>query len=135
MSEQHNDSTDILAQALNEIKNELGDRFSLEKVNLADLERRTGITRAKLRRIKENGFTILPHGLLGRKAAYTVVSGFSGLIDELLRKGISNSSVIFDRLKENVYAGSKSSVKRYVAANKSLIPPKCHYSSSSSSKY
>ncbi len=124
MSEQHNDSTDILAQALNEIKNELGDRFSLEKVNLADLKRRTGITRAKLRRIKKNGFTILPHGLLGRKAAYTVVSGFSGLIDELLRKGISNSSVIFDRLKENGYAGSKSSVKRYVAANKSLIPPK-----------
>lgn len=82
------------------------------------------IIRAKLRRIKENGFKALPHGLLGRKAAYTVVSGFSGLIDELLRKGISNSSVILDQLKENGYAGSKASAKRYVAANKSLIPPK-----------
>ncbi len=124
MSDQHNDLTEILSKALNEIKSEMGEDFSLEKVNLAELERRTGITRARLRRIKENGFEILPHGLCGRTSPHTVVSGFTGLMDELLRKGVENSSVIYDRLVENGYNGSKSSVKRYVAAHKHLVPPK-----------
>ena len=124
MNNQHNDLTEIIAQSLNEIKNELGDQFSLEKVNLAELERRTGISRAKLRRIKENGFVVSPHSLLGRKATVTVVSGFTGVIDELLRKGVKNSTVIYDRLQEIGYTGSRSSVKRYVAVHKDLLPPK-----------
>ena len=124
MSKQHNDLTEIIAQSLNEIKSEMGDRFDPAKVNLADLERRTGISRAKLRRIKEKGFEVMPHGLLGRKSAITVVSGFSGLIDDLLRKGVSNSSVIYDRLIKNGFTGGRSSVKRYVAAHKDLLPPK-----------
>ena len=124
MSEQHNDLTEIIAKCLNEIKNELGDQFSLEKVNLADLERRSGISRSKLRKIKKDGFVILPHGLLGRKSQGTVVSGFTGVIDDLLRKGVKNSAVLFERLKENGYTGSLSSVKRYVTAHKDLLPPK-----------
>ena len=124
MNNQHNDLTEIIAQSLNEIKSELGDQFSLENVNLAELERRTGISRAKLRRIKENGFVVSPHSLLGRKATVTVVSGFTGVIDELLRKGVKNSAVIYDRLQEIGYTGSRSSVKRYVAAHKDLLPPK-----------
>ena len=124
MNNQHNDLTEIIAQSLNEIKNELGEQFSLEKVNLAELERRTGISRAKLRRIKENGFVVSPHGLLGRKAPVTVISGFTGVIDELLRKGVKNSAVVYDRLQEIGYAGSRSSVKRYIAAHKQLLPPK-----------
>lgn len=124
MNDQYNDLTEIIAKSLNEIKSELGDSFSLDKINLADLERRTGITRARLRKIKENGFVILPHALLGRKAPVTVVSGYTGMIDDLLRKGVGNTVVIFDRLKENGYTGSHSSVKRYVSAHKDLIPPK-----------
>ena len=124
MNNQHNDLTEIIAQSLNEIKSELGEQFSLEKVNLAELERRTGISRAKLRRIKENGFVVSPHGLLGRKASVTIISGFTGVIDELLRKGVKNSSVIYDRLQEIGYAGSRSSIKRNIAAHKELLPPK-----------
>ena len=41
----HNDLQEILTQALNELKNELGEKFDINKVNLAELERRTGITR------------------------------------------------------------------------------------------
>lgn len=37
---------------------EAGDKFSLSKVNLAELERRTGISRAKLRRLKAQDGTI-----------------------------------------------------------------------------
>ena len=124
MNNQHNDLTEIIAQSLNEIKSELGDQFSLEKVNLAELERRTGISRSKLRRIKENGFIVPPHGLLGRKASVTIISGFTGVIDELLRRGVQNSAVIYDRLQEIGYAGSRSSVKRYIATHKDLLPPK-----------
>ena len=124
MSNQHNDLTEILSQALNEIKSEMGDQFSLEKINLAELERRTGISRARLRHIKENGFTVQPHALIGRKANTTVLTGFTCMIDALLRRGVKNSSVIFDRLIENGYTGGKTSVKTYIREHKHLLPPK-----------
>ena len=122
MNETNNGLAEIIAQCLNEIKSEQGDRFCLERINLAEMERRTGLSRSKLRRLKENGFVIHPHALLGRKAPVTVITGFTGLVDELLSKGIKNSAVIYDRLKESGYAGSKSSVKRYVATHKHLLP-------------
>ena len=40
-----------ISQAIEEMKSELGDCFSLEKINLAELGRRTGVSRAKLRRL------------------------------------------------------------------------------------
>ena len=45
-----NDLQEILTQALNEMKEESGEKFNINKVNLAELERRTGISRGKLRR-------------------------------------------------------------------------------------
>ena len=41
-----------VAKAIEQMMAEQGDKFSLEKVNLAELERRTGISRARLRRIR-----------------------------------------------------------------------------------
>lgn len=124
MNNQHNDLTDIIAQALNEIK-ELGDRFDLDKINLAELQRRTGISRAKLRRLKENLFVMLLHALIGRKAETTVLSGYTGIIDALLRGGgVKNSNVIFERLQENGYPGGKTSVKTYIREHQHLLPPK-----------
>jgi transposase len=124
MNINHNDLTEIITQVLNEIKSELGDNFSLEKINLAEFERRTGISRAKLRRLKENNFVIKPHGLIGKKAESTVLSGYTGIIDTLLQKGVQNSAVIFDRLKENGYTGGRTSVKTYIREHRHLIPPK-----------
>jgi transposase len=122
--ENSNDLSAMLAQTLNEMKTELGDRFDLKKVNLAELERRTGITRGKLRHIKENGFQILPHALSGKKAEKTVLSGYTGIIDALLRKGVTNSNAIYDRLKESGYGGGVTTVKNYIAGHKDLVPPK-----------
>ena len=51
---------DIISQAIEEMKSEQGNNFSLEKINLAELDRRSGISRAKLRRLKENGFVFKP---------------------------------------------------------------------------
>ena len=120
----NNDLQKILTQALNEIKSELGDRFDINKINLADLERRTGLSRGKLRSLKKNGYKVKPHGLKGRTSNHSVLSGFTGVIDDLLKKGITNSAVCYDRIQECGYQGSISSVKNYIKNNKHLIPPK-----------
>ena len=49
---------EIIAQAIEEMKEVQGESFSLENVNLAELERRTGITRARLRRMKANASSL-----------------------------------------------------------------------------
>lgn len=41
-----------VATAIEQMMAEQGDKFSLEKINLAELERRTGISRARLRRME-----------------------------------------------------------------------------------
>lgn len=106
------------------MKEEAGESFSLEKVNLAELERRTGISRARLRRLKKNGFVVKPHGLSGRASNNNVIQAFSGVIDGLLKKGVSNASACYDRIVRAGYTGSKSSVKNYIRDHKNLIPPK-----------
>lgn len=84
MNENNSDKLS-LPQALDLIKDREKESFCLEKVNLAELQRLTGITRAKLRRLKENKFKEKQHGLMGRKSESTVLSGFTGVINNLLR--------------------------------------------------
>ena len=115
---------DTIAQALQQLKTEQGDKFSPDKVNLAELSRRTGISRKKLRNAKEHGFKIPVHGNSGRKKDKNVISGFTELIDNQLSKGVTNSSVIFDRLQENGYQGGRMQVKEYIRDNKYLVPAK-----------
>ena len=55
-----NDPEEILSQEIDRIKEEMGADYSPGKVNLAELERRTGITRGKLRRLQKNNFEFLP---------------------------------------------------------------------------
>ena len=43
-----------IAQAIEEMKAEQGDSFSLERINLAELERRTGVSRSRLWNSQEN---------------------------------------------------------------------------------
>lgn len=71
-----NDYTKIIAQALDEMKKTQGAAFSLEAVNLAELQRMTGISRAKLRRLKENH----PDKRCGRKAPKTKLTGYTDYI-------------------------------------------------------
>lgn len=121
----HNDLQEILTQALEDLKNELGDKFDISKVNLAELERRTGISRSKLRTLKTNGFIIKPHGLTGKPSNNSkVIEGFTGVIDSLLAKGVTNSAVVYERVMEQGYTGSLSSIKSYIHAHKHLVPAK-----------
>ena len=119
-----NDLQSIITHALQEMKAEKGDEFDKDEVNLADLERRTGISRKKLRRLKENGFIVKSHGRTGLKKAITVLTGFTKIIDTLLKKGVTNSSTIKDRLDEAGYTGSLTRIKDYIKAHKDLIPAK-----------
>ena len=119
-----NDLQEIITQAIEDIKKELGDSFDLEHLNLAELERRTGLPRGKLRTIQKNGFVVRPHGRTGMHSVTTVLSGFTGVVDDFLRKGISNSEVIFPKLQDNGYKGSISTLKNYISSHKDLMPAK-----------
>lgn len=119
-----NDLQEIVTQSLNEIKEELGDKFDINKVNLAELERRTGLTRAKLRKLKQDSFIVKPHGLKGKTSNNNVIAAFSGPLNDLLAKGVTNASACYDRIAEIGYTGSKSSVRDYIKSHKYLVPSK-----------
>ena len=113
-----------IAQAIEEMKSEQGEQFSLDHINLAELERRSGVSRGKLRRLKRNGFRDLPRSTKGRKHTATKLSGYTGLLDSLLRQGVKNSSVVLERLQQAGFDGGATIVKEYIAAHKHLIPAK-----------
>ncbi len=76
-----NGFNEIIAQVLEEIKKEQGSNFSLDSVYLAEMQRLTSISRARLRRLKKNGFVVKPDGRSGRKAAKTKLTGYTDIID------------------------------------------------------
>ena len=119
-----NGSAISIAQAIEEMKMEQGEKFSLDHINLAELERRCGISRGKLRRLKRNGFQELPRATKGSKHKITKLSGYTGIIDSMLKQGIKNSSVILERLRQAGFEGGATIVKEYIAAHKNLIPAK-----------
>lgn len=88
------------------------------------MERRTGLTRGKLRTLKKNSFIVKPHGLTGRTSNNNVIDAFSGVLDDLLSKGVTNASACYDRIVEVGYTGSKSAVKNYIKNHKYLVPAK-----------
>ena len=114
-----NDLEEILAQELERIKEREG------KVNLAEVERRTGISRAILRRWQKNGYE-LKKGKRGRPSGKTKISGYEELINGLLSEGVTNSVVIRDRLMEQGYCGGLTIVKEYIGKHKDLVPDGRH---------
>ena len=109
----------IIAQAIAEMEELYGEFTSIDEINLAELGRRTGISRAKLRRLKANSFCEQKHN-----QRPTIMEEYSSLVDSYLRAGVSNSVVILQRLKEYEFHGSETTVRRYVATHKHLLPAK-----------
>ncbi len=118
-----NGSVLSIAQAIEEMKMEQGAVFSLERINLAELERRTGISRSRLRTLKKNGFKETRKSGTGVRP--TKLSRYEGLVDELLRAGVKNSTVILNRLQEAGYDGGQTAVKEWnivsIASGSSLL--------------
>ena len=121
---ERNDLQSTITHALQEMKAEAGDLFDIEKVNLAELQRRTGISRKRLRKLKEDGFIVKPHGRTGLRKDTTVLTGFTGIIDAQLMKGVTNSSSIKDKLDDGGYTGGLTQVKEYIKAHLDLVPAK-----------
>lgn len=115
-----------VAKAIEQMMVEQGEKFSLEKINLADLGRRTGISRAKLRRMKEHDFEDVQHALKGRRATATLLSGYTGILDGLLKGGVVNSVVCLAKLRENGFTGGKTIVKDYITTHQHLVPAPRH---------
>ena len=63
-----------------------------------------------------------PHGLQGRKAAQTVLTGYTAILDKLLIQGVTNAQVCLERLQEAGYPGGLTTVKDYIAAHRFLVP-------------
>lgn len=76
-----NDFKENISQALDEMKKEQGSSFDLSKVNLAELERRTGISRSKLRRLKRNDFVLRS---MGTQVTNLILPFFQGLKSTLM---------------------------------------------------
>lgn len=124
MSRSNSDLQEIVSQALEAMKAEEGSKFDIHHVNLAELGRRTNIPRHKLRRIQKNGFKVLPNSNKGRKASETVMTGYTGVVDDFLRHNVTNSEVIFEHIHDLGYTGSVSTVKGYIACHRDLVPAK-----------
>ena len=95
MSEKYDGLQEIIDEALESMAAETAGEFDPQRCNLAEFCRRTGLSRQRARTIKANGFKVRPHGRLGTKAARTVLTGHTGLVDDQLRKGVTNSQVIY----------------------------------------
>ena len=79
---QSNGFLPIIAQAIAEMEELHGEFAGINEINLAELGRRTGISRAKLRRLKANGFCETPHGLIGQRLLNAVLDLLGGLLRE-----------------------------------------------------
>ena len=78
---------------------------------LAELERRTGISHGKLCRLKKNSFRDSRRSDEVRKHKITKLTGYSEIIDALLKQGVSNSTVILKHLRESGFDGTPDPLK------------------------
>ena len=111
-----NDLYTIIVQAISETE--------VDEINLSDLERRTGITRARLHRLKSNNFKLVPHGRLGQHVDNTVLSGFTGVLGNLLSKGVTNSVVFLELLQNPGHLSGQPQIEMHLLEHKDLIPAK-----------
>lgn len=113
---------EIMDNALAEMAEEAGGTLDPSRANLAAFRRKTGPARSKARTLKKKGFKVTPHGRCGTRARVTVPAGLADTTGELLRGGVTNSSVCLDRIRERGYEGGPATVKDHVAGHRYLVP-------------
>lgn len=122
--DERNGLQQIIDEVLEDLALEAGGHIELDEINLAEFCRRTGLSRSRARTIKRHGFKAMPHGRSGVRAKTTVLTGYTEEIDGLLRQGVTNSSICFDRVSGLGYKGSLSTVKSYISRHLFLVPAK-----------
>ena len=97
------DLQSIVSRVLSEMKEECqkeGSEFSMERINLAEFQRRSGLSRERSRTLQRHKFEVRPHGNTGKKRERTVISGFDECLSDELRTGLTNSDVLLRMLRE-----------------------------------
>ena len=64
------------------------------KFNLSEIQRRTSLSRKKIKRLLKNGLELKPHGNSHKKDNHLIAGKGEEKAIELLKQGITNSSVI-----------------------------------------
>lgn len=114
----------IITKTYDKMKEEGVSSYRGNKPNMAEISRRTGLSRKKIQRLMDNG--------LQRKKPEDAVSSRSRIItqelaeiaDGYLQQGITNSSVIYNFLKARGYKGGLTTVKNHIRDNMHLVPAK-----------
>lgn len=120
---ERNDLQDIIDKALSDMAEDAGHPIDLSDVNLAELRRRTGLTRSRLRTIQKNGFKVRPHANTGRKAGGTKMTGH-----EQVAHLVSRSS---ERSQDGTWSGESGRVGRvWHRPPPSTAPPRPGHTSS-----
>ena len=114
----------IIAQAIEIMEAKIGRPIPLNKINLAELGRLTGLSRGKLRTLKRKGFTEDINVNLPVNARKSKLDGFEEIINTLLKLGVTNSPIILSRLKDQGFTGGLTIVKDYITKHKVLVPAK-----------
>ncbi len=115
--EDENAVIEILTQAAN-LFNEKG-----IKPNLAELKRKTGLTRGKLRTWQDHGYVWVKVETRGRKKGSKKLEGFTGVIDSHLRSNITNAVIIHEKLTGVGFTGGISIVRDYITEHKKDLVP------------
>ncbi len=97
-------------------------RQGKDEWNVLALSNLTGIARATIRKFRDHGKEMVPHGNKGKKKSITKLTGFESRIDEFLKSGCSNSSKILEELQKEGYSGSQTTIKNYIAEHNHLVP-------------
>ena len=101
-----------------------GNNFDPDHINLAELQRMTGISRAQLRRFQKNGFQAVSKNTRSHRDRFAILNGYTGILDNLLKAGVTNSRVGFEHVRDAGFTGSQTTVKRYMREHADLVPAK-----------
>ena len=123
MEEKTKDDSEIITRAIKEMEEE-GTLYKADgKPNIPLLMEKTGLTRQRARSLAKKDFKNVPHGNIGKEREKALNAEESAVVDSLLSKGETNSTVLMRELKDRFgYTGSISSVKRYKYAHQYLVP-------------
>ena len=91
-------------------------------LNLSEIKRRTGYPRKTIRRLMDCNLELKPHGNSHEKDTHLINGKARQKAEELLMKGVTNSTVIMEKLVELGYTGGLTTVKNFIKANKDLVP-------------
>lgn len=123
MEEKTKDDSEIIARAIKEME-EAGTLYKADgKPNIPLLMEKTGLTRQRARSLAKKDFKNVPHGNTGKEREKALNAEESAVVNSLLSKGETNSTVLMRELKDRFgFTGSISSVKRYKYAHQYLVP-------------